>query len=95
MRDVETIIKNRNNLKEATRKIKIRVSEIKGNTKYWKEMSMENQIICDKLERLKIHYLNQMRALNFVLNEDDKLETYKYDTIFAGFDELFADLNVR
>jgi len=95
MKDVETIIKNRDILKDSIRKIKIKITETKGNTKYWKDMPVENQIICDKLEKLKVNYLNQMKALNFVLNEDDKLETYKYDTFYDGFSELIADLNVR
>jgi len=95
MRDVETIIKNRDNLKEAIRKIKNKISDVRGDTIKWGEMSNDDQRICDRLERLKINYLNQMKALNFVLNEDDWLVTYEYDIYYKDFSEFFAKINIR
>lgn len=92
MRDVELVIKNRNKLKEAIVKIQERIKE-ERNDKEWNMLTKEERSIIGTLYGLKNHYEDQMKALNYVLNEDSKLDDFKWCSTFQEFKNYLVDLD--
>ena len=95
MKDLETIIKNRDALKKSIDNLWEEIIAIK-NGREWSELLPEEKSIGGKLLGLKAHYFDQWVALNFVLNEDSRLMDCKTDRNYEGADEkFFAEVNVR
>lgn len=95
MKNLETIIKNRDALKKSIDKLWEEINVIK-NGREWIELSKEEKSVGGKLLGLKSHYYDQWTALNFVLNEDSRLMDCKMDRNYEGVDEkFFADINVK
>jgi len=95
MKDLETIIKNRDALKKSIDIIWEEINAIK-NGREWSELSKEEKFTGGKLLGLKAHYFDQWVALNFVLNEDNRLMDFRTNGNYEGIDErLFAEVNVR
>lgn len=93
MKDLKTIIENRDILNEAIQRINFKLRSIRDNAKTWDELSKEDKAISGKLCGLKYHYIDQVKGLNFVLNEDDNLDNYKWSPNIETLDEkLFADI---
>ena len=93
MKDLETIIKNRDALKKSIDNLWTEIIAIK-NGREWSELSPEEKSTGGKLLGLKAHYFDQWVALNFVLNEDSRLMDCKMDRNYEGVDErFFADVN--
>jgi len=96
MKNLETIIKNRDELKKSIDNIWEEVYSIKKGRE-WPELSKEEQKIVGQLLGLKANYFNQMVALNFVLNEDNGLLDYRTNKNYEGIvdERFFADVNVK
>lgn len=95
MKNLETIIKNRDALKKSIDDIWEEVYFIKKGRE-WPDLSKEEQTIAGKLLGLKSRYFDQWIALNFVLNEDSRLMDGRADRNYEDVDErFFADVNVR
>ena len=95
MKDLETIIKNRDILKKSVDKLWEEILSIK-NGREWSELPKDEKTVVGRLLGLKAHYSDQLTALNFVLNEDSRLMDCKMDGNYEGVDEkFFADINVR
>ena len=95
MKDLETIIKNRDALKKSIDNLWTEIIAIK-NGREWSELSPEEKSTGGKLLGLKAHYFDQWAALNFVLNEDSRLMDCRTDRNYEGVNErFFAEVNVR
>ena len=95
MKNLETIIKNRDALKKSIDNLWTEIIAIK-NGREWSELSPEEKSTGGKLLGLKSHYFDQLVALNFVLNEDSRLMDCKMDRNYEGVDEkFFAEVNMR
>ena len=93
MKNLETIIKNRDALKKSIDNLWAEIIAIKDGRE-WSELSKEEKSIGGKLLGLKAHYFDQWVALNFVLNEDSRLMDCKMDRNYEGVDErFFAEIN--
>jgi len=94
MKNLETIVKNRDILKKSVDNIWTEVFAVK-NSREWPELSKEEQGTVGKLLSLKDRYYNQMVALDFVLNENAWLLDYRTDKNYDGFvdERFFADVN--
>lgn len=90
MKNVESVIKNRNILKEAIVKIQLRIKE-EQNDRQWDILSREERIIIGSLYGLKNHYEDQAKALNYVLNEDSKLDDFKWNPHYQEFKDLLVN----
>jgi len=91
MRSVVDIVETRNKLKDSVDKINIRLREIENGRKFT-ELNQEEQNLVGQLYNLMIHYKDQATALSFVLNEDNKIDDYKWHPIFNQFKEFLVDL---
>lgn len=87
MRDVTIIMKSRNKLKEAIDEIAKRMREIE-NGKSYSELNNDERKLTGELYGLFYHYKDQMTALNYVLNEDNKLDDYRWNPTCAKFEDL-------
>jgi len=93
MKNLETIVKNRDILKKSVDNIWTEVFAVK-NGREWPELSKEEQGTVGKLLSLKDRYYNQLIALDFVLNENAWLLDYRTDRNYDGFvdERFFANL---
>jgi regulator of PEP synthase PpsR (kinase-PPPase family) len=92
MRDVKLILKNRDKLKEAVFKIQAKINEVRDDRE-WEVLTKEKRSTIGTLYGLKNHYEDQMKALNYVLNEDSKLNDFKWCSIFQEFKDYFVELD--
>ena len=93
MKNIETIIKNRDALKKSIDNIWTEIYSVKSY-KQWSELSKEEHSMRGKLLSLKDRYYNQLIALDFVLNENAWLLDYRTDRNYDGFvdERFFANL---
>jgi len=92
MRSVVDIMETRNKLKDSVDKINIKLKEIENGRKF-PELNQKEQDLVGKLFNLMCHYKDQATALSFVLNEDNKINDYKWHPIFKEFEEFLVKLN--
>ena len=92
MRSIVDIMETRNKLKDSVDKINIKLREIENGRKFT-ELDQKEQDLVGKLFNLMYHYKDQATALSFVLNEDNKINDYKWHPIFKEFEEFLVKLN--
>jgi len=94
MKNLETIIKNRDALKKSIDNIWTEIFTVKNGREKWSDLPKEDQVVLGKLYSLKDRYYNQLIALDFVLNEHNRLADYRTDRNYEGFvdERFFANL---
>jgi len=90
MRSVLNIMETRNELKSSVDKINDKLREIK-NDRNFPELDQEEQKLAGQLYNLMCHYKDQVTALNFVLNEDNKIDDYRWHPILNQFKEFLIN----
>ena len=94
MRDLEVVKKNRNVLSYSISEIREEVSTIKKGRDF-SLLTKDEKWVVGQLLGLMYRYIDQKKALDFVLNEDSKLDDYRLNRNYEGIeDKFFADVNV-
>jgi len=83
MRSILNIMETRNELKSSVDKINNKLREI--------ELDQEEQKLAGQLYSLMCHYKDQVTALSFVLNEDNKIDDYRWHPILNQFKEFLIN----
>ena len=84
LRDINIIIDHRNILKNCINEILSEIANIKRN-KDLTELDENSKKYIMKLYSLKEKYEDQMKGINFCLNEDSKLDNFSW---FKYYDEI-------
>jgi len=92
MRSVVNIMETRNELKSSVDKIGKKIKEIENGRKF-PELDQEEQKLVGQLYNLMCHYKDQVTALSFVLNEDNKIDDYRWHPILNQFKEFLVNLS--
>ena len=71
MKNTSQIIKSRNELRECVKLIDQELKRCKEEVEYIESKPLNYE---SKLNCLKTHYLNQIKGINFCLNEDSNIE---------------------
>jgi len=90
MRSVLNIMETRNELKSSVDKINNKLREIE-NGRNFTELDQEEQKLAGQLYSLMCHYKDQVTALSFVLNEDNKIDDYRWHPILNQFKEFLIN----
>jgi len=74
MRDAGTVIYNRDKLNDGILKINLAIDEIRNNTEDLSNLLGEERKRYFDLMHLRGRYMDQVRGIDFALNEDSMLE---------------------
>jgi len=90
MRSALNIMETRNELKSSVDKINNKLREIE-NGRNFTELDQEEHKLVGQLYNLMCHYKDQVTALSFVLNEDNKIDDYRWHPILNQFKEFLIN----
>jgi len=75
MKDTKVVIEERNKMQECVKKIRKEIDYVRPNGS-WDTIPAEIRRYLGNLYQLKLNYENQIKGINFCLNEDSELDDY-------------------
>ena len=88
MRDMGVIKKNRDGLRDAALAIGVEMTKLRDKHGQIGEMPTQVRLHYSRLATLRAHYLTQVNALSFTLNQDSILNTMQGAPMFEGYEEF-------
>jgi len=82
MKDINIIIESRNKLRKCVIKIDEEINKLRPRDVLWTEIPEATRKYLGELYKLRDRYLIQIKGINFCLNEDSKIDSYR-----KGLDE--------
>jgi len=86
MKNTNHIIKSRNQLRECVKLIDQELKRCKEEIEYVESKPLHYE---HKLNGIKTHYLNQIKGINFCLNEDSNIDNYEWNPYFNEVPKIF------